>query len=288
MSEFKFACPVCGQHLCCDSTKSGSPLECPTCFRRIVVPQAGTGPDSKLVLTAAQVSSRPATKAPANGQAQGSRRSSNHTALAALLALVVVAGVAAGAVYAFRDKLFKPPGAGNESLPNSPPVHASCDSNWTLKLADRKFPETHAAGRINGRDFALERATVQGGVLSFRQGSKTPQEVGVTIHLFARRSEDLSGKSINIDANRTNAPKVVLRWKDEQEQPVTQTLHEGYALRLEFGQAADGRLPGKILLCAPDEAKSWMAGSFEAKILKPPAPKPPKTQPPAPPPAANP
>ena len=40
MSEFKYACPVCGQHMKCDSSQSGTVMECPTCFQKIIVPQA--------------------------------------------------------------------------------------------------------------------------------------------------------------------------------------------------------------------------------------------------------
>ena len=40
MSEFKFACPVCGQHITCDAAAAGSQMNCPTCFRKIVVPRA--------------------------------------------------------------------------------------------------------------------------------------------------------------------------------------------------------------------------------------------------------
>ena len=40
MSEFKFACPVCGQHITAGSSASGSQIVCPTCFQKIVVPQA--------------------------------------------------------------------------------------------------------------------------------------------------------------------------------------------------------------------------------------------------------
>ena len=40
MSEFKYACPVRGEHIKCDSTQSGTTMECPTCFQKIVAPQA--------------------------------------------------------------------------------------------------------------------------------------------------------------------------------------------------------------------------------------------------------
>ena len=61
MSEFKFACPVCGQHITCDSTVGGSQMECPTCFRKIVVPHAPKHGNSKLVLSATEAGQRPKT-----------------------------------------------------------------------------------------------------------------------------------------------------------------------------------------------------------------------------------
>ena len=288
MSEFKFACPVCGQHILCDSVKSGSPMECPTCFRKIVVPQAPRGADSKLLLTAAQFQTRVGPKGPVEGEATNGRRSTNRANVVVAFALSGVVAAALGAGYLYRGKIFKRSEAGAETKSPAASARVECDTNWTLNLAERSLPETRAAGRINGRDFGLERASVQGGLLSFRQGSRTPREIAITIHLFARRGEDLAGQSVTIDTSRTNAPKVTLRWRDDQEQPVTRTVREGYALRLEFGQVAGGLLPGKIYLCAPDDAKSWVAGSFEAEIRKPPVARTPKTSRPAPPTVANP
>jgi DNA-directed RNA polymerase subunit RPC12/RpoP len=38
MSEFKFNCPSCGQHLTAETSMSGSGIDCPTCQSSIVVP----------------------------------------------------------------------------------------------------------------------------------------------------------------------------------------------------------------------------------------------------------
>ena len=279
MSVFKFACPVCGQHIQCDATKSGSQMECPTCFRKIVVPQAPVGEDSKLILTASQVQSRPVRNTPSAGDAPGVPGSSNRATTMFLIVLVVIACAAAGAVFVFREGIFKRPGQAITTRTNAPPVPVANDTNWTMELADRKIPATPVAGRINGQSFALEKATVQGGLLNFRQGPKWPPDAGLTIFLFAKQGEDLAGQSVNIDMGRTNAPKIMLRSKDDQQQPVTHHLQEGYALRIEFGQVTGGRLPGKIYLCTPDDAKSWVAGTFEAEIRKPQPPKPPRTPP---------
>jgi len=40
-----------------------------------------------------------------------------------------------------------------------------------------------------------------------------------------------------------------------------------------------GRMPGKIYLALPDDLKSFVAGTFNAEIRKPPAPKPKQTPP---------
>jgi len=52
--EFKFACPVCHQHIQCDAASSGQTIACPTCFRDLIVPQAPTGHTTKLILRGTQ------------------------------------------------------------------------------------------------------------------------------------------------------------------------------------------------------------------------------------------
>ena len=291
MSEIKFACPVCGQHIRCESTKSGSQMECPTCFRKLVVPQASADEASKLVLTAAAVQSRP-VPGPRPEETAPVRPARDRTTLVFVVGVVLLAA-AAGAVVALRDKLFKPaqgpvsantnaPGAGVTSAPVVFVLAApGSETNWTLNLAGQAMPEAPASGRLNGRAFALERASAQGGTLTFRQGLKTPAETSFTVYLFARQGEDLARQTVNIESNWTNPPKIVLRWKDQQQQPITRTYRQGYAMRIEFGAVANGRLPGRIYLCVPDDARSYVAGSFEAEIRKPTPPKPPRTSQPA-------
>jgi hypothetical protein len=40
MSEFKFACPHCQQHLACDEQFSGRQIQCPGCNHLIKIPPA--------------------------------------------------------------------------------------------------------------------------------------------------------------------------------------------------------------------------------------------------------
>jgi ribosomal protein S27E len=39
MAEFKFFCPQCGQHVQCDTSYSGTQIDCPICKQTILVPQ---------------------------------------------------------------------------------------------------------------------------------------------------------------------------------------------------------------------------------------------------------
>jgi hypothetical protein len=188
--------------------------------------------------------------------------------------------VVAGGAYVFRDQIRKAIQTGTPTGKDAKPkatrkvvVPPADDRLWTLHLKHVKIPETPAAGRIHGQDFLLQRATLQGGTLNFRQGATWPPELGVTVNLFAHRGEELAGQSIHIEANRTNAPRVTLRWKNEQDQPATKTFRTGYALRVEFGQVSGTRLPGKLYLCMPDDLKSYVAGTFTAEIRKPAPPK---------------
>ncbi len=41
MSEFKFSCPRCGQHILCDAPWSGREINCPACQQPLVVPRLG-------------------------------------------------------------------------------------------------------------------------------------------------------------------------------------------------------------------------------------------------------
>ena len=97
MSEFKYACPVCGQHIKCDTTQAGTRMECPTCFQKIIVPQAPASADQKFILHGTKVGSeRPVPAVVANAETlpppapeKGSRTPAILVAVLVLLAAVL-------------------------------------------------------------------------------------------------------------------------------------------------------------------------------------------------------
>src|SRR5262249_52844198 len=122
---------------------------------------------------------------------------------------------------------------------------------------------------IDGKGFLCERATLKGGRLSLRQGLTGAPDLGITVTLGARQAEELSGKAVVVATNNSApAPRVVLRWKGDLEEPVTQRIHAGYAMKVLFGPISDGRIRGRIFIALPDEKKSVVAGNFDAEILR--------------------
>jgi hypothetical protein len=148
-------------------------------------------------------------------------------------------------------------------------VPAVTDTNWTLNLTDSKFPNTLASGRIRGSQFVCERAVLSGGRLDLRQGPKWPPDLGVSVYLSAERGAELAHKTITVVPHTLKPPRVTLRWKNELLQEQTQNVREGYAMRVEFGAVEKQRITGKIYLCTPDNAASWVAGTFDAEIRVP-------------------
>jgi hypothetical protein len=276
MSEFKFACPVCGQHITADSRTSGKSIECPTCFQELIVPQAPEMPDSKLILSATLVGKpRPKTSEPPANRKSG--RLAVIESLFATAGLFVVLAVTGATAYHYREEIVESVShlthtrthQRKDTLVRGRTYPVPTNITWSLNLANIAFPETPVVGSIHGSGFSCEKATLKGGTLSFRQGNTWPPDLGVTVLLVAREGEDLAGKVIAIPADRPPPlPRVVLRWKDDQQEPATQTVTAGYAMKLAFGQPLNGRMPGKIYLCLPDDPKSFVAGVFEAQIRK--------------------
>jgi DNA-directed RNA polymerase subunit RPC12/RpoP len=290
VSEFKYACPVCGQHIKCDSSQSGSVMECPTCFQKITVPQAPATDDPKFIIAGTKVGGeRPVPTAADSGPVTAPEK---HFPIAVfVLAVLLCAAVAAA--FVFRGKIFKPTETGTNQVTGAsgetqtpaanktnqaPPKPAlvappANDTNWMLNLDAAAIPDSAAAGRIHGRNFICERAIWDGDTLTMRMPARDPTDLGLSIYLYTNQTAGLAGQAVSITSDTTNAPRVRLRWREDQQKNKTQDFHAGYALQIEFGQPAGNRLPGKMYLCTPDDEKSYVAGTFNAEIRKPKPPK---------------
>jgi hypothetical protein len=112
VSEFKFVCPVCGQHIKCESWRSNTVMECPTCFQKITVPQAPETDDPKFIITGTKVIKRSRSTPPVDsGAATPPARSSLLPGIA--VGILLCALVAAA--FAFRGIIFKSAPAGTNA-----------------------------------------------------------------------------------------------------------------------------------------------------------------------------
>ena len=105
MSEFKYACPVCGQHIKCDSSQSGTVMECPTCFQKITAPQAPAAEDAKFILSGTKVRKRSMSPmAPTALETGAPAPPSERRPFLVVIVLVVLVCVGAAALVVFHGR----------------------------------------------------------------------------------------------------------------------------------------------------------------------------------------
>lgn len=169
-----------------------------------------------------------------------------------------------------------------------------------------QIPSTPAAGLILGRPFRLGKAVLKvsapRAVPLPRAASGPPQTSsrvtytlvlvnkgrpsgasapdGCTIFLTLPHRQKIEGRSFVVDPQGVFAMQGKAREQGALYPPVQGMLLTShpprksaaaetprkYTLRLEFGKAQKGRIPGRISLSAQDPGKSWALGSFTAAI----------------------
>jgi len=168
----------------------------------------------------------------------------------------------------------RPPGqAGRpvEAAAESGPVDTTPDAaGWTLQLKSASIPAGPVTGRIKGRDFNSEKASLENGFLSFRQGADFFADLEMSVVLFVNIPAELSGKTFTVPKQESGGnPHIWMKWKPTgKDVPEQKSWMDGYAMQLEFGRMLNGKLPGKIYLCVPDEEKSFIRGTFEVSLRR--------------------
>lgn len=156
-----------------------------------------------------------------------------------------------------------PPSDEGETLDTTPDA-----AGWTLQLQDAPIPAAPVSGRIHGRAFKAEKVTLEGGWLTFRQGAGFFPDLEMSVVLFVSGPSELSGRTFVVPKDQFGAqPHVWMKWiPGGSSPPETRSWTDRYALRLEFGQPAGGKLPGKLYLCVPDAEKSFIRGAFQVPL----------------------
>ncbi|QTN32353.1 hypothetical protein HZ994_08430 [Akkermansiaceae bacterium] len=137
-------------------------------------------------------------------------------------------------------------------------------------ISAEPIPDTPAAGKVHGKEFKVEKATLNSGVgtLKLQQGEGLFGDMQFTIFLFDEGQNEVDGKTITVKPNQgsTTAHIHMSRMVEKGRVPQNDSFTGKFAMKLEFGTAKDDKIPGKIHLRVPDEAGSFVSGTFEAEI----------------------
>jgi hypothetical protein len=265
MSEFRFTCPVCGQHMAVDTGAAGAQIECPTCFQRIIVPQAPRA-DSRYILSATQYikpqvtpSSPPTLTPPVHSRGK-------LTSAVLISAIFIV--LLAAALYLLFQKSSVSDAAQSADGATGTGATGGSDEVWSLNLGAAPFPGAAASGKIHDKEFICQRAILQGGALALTQNSGSTEMI-VNVYFPAGGEPGKDSRYFDVRTNLAGTrPRITLRWREGSVRG-TQTFSNGYAMKLELNQSAANKAPGKIYLCLPDDARSFVAGTFDAEIHGP-------------------
>ena len=156
----------------------------------------------------------------------------------------------------------------------SKPLDTKPDAaGWTLDLENATIPDSAAAGRLHSIVFKPQWVRLDmGGQLDFGQGgTEVFPNSRYKLDLMALcqgQPEKLEGQTITVSSDQTghDKPHLITEWRDPRTGFPGSLWPEQYAMRLEFGELKDGKIPGRIYLCVLDREKSFIRGKFEARV----------------------
>ena len=125
-----------------------------------------------------------------------------------------------------------------------------------------QIPETPVSGKVHGFDFAIEKAVLENGVLTLRQGKDLFPDLALDVMMFLKQGEPAEGKKLQVAPDQApGKPLLRLQWKEAGKLKM-EHFPGNYSLVVELGRIQDGKLPGKIHVALPDQSKSSLSGTF--------------------------
>lgn len=141
---------------------------------------------------------------------------------------------------------------------------------WTTDLSKMKAPDAPVSGMLMGAPFKLDVVTHNGtGALILKQGTDVIGDASIIIFTRIKQTDELAGKSFAVETKGDIAKRPHVHYNrrlNPNELPKGMATIEGYAMRLEFGEKKDGKIPGKVFLSLPDTDKSVVAGTFTVEV----------------------
>jgi hypothetical protein len=334
MSEFKFNCPACGQHLQADASSQGAQIHCPVCQAPVTVPTFAPLPTVAIKIAANETTpgaapqqSMPRVPLRSTARPQPSTCGLAIASLVLAIATVVIGpfgyipGIICG--HLAKSRIRRNPGLGGKGLATAglglgygfvvatilillaflsiffkaarrlqadtkfptglvtqqPPAAMDSGSGiasegWTTNLSTVATPGTLVAGRVHGRPFICDRAELSPfnnpQFLTLQQGEGLQGSLKITVIIGDRVG--LDGRTISIprtfDIPADLDYRIGILWRENGQYHTQQfgRNFSGFVLRLQCQPRVNDLVKGQIYLCLGDAQKSYVAGSFEAKL----------------------
>ncbi|TWT74960.1 SHD1 domain-containing protein [Allorhodopirellula solitaria] len=149
-----------------------------------------------------------------------------------------------------------------------PPASGSVPEGWALELDSITIPETPAVAYFSGEEAPIVDAVLQNGILELWDADEQGHfnDSGFVIFLFLDEGESVGGKTFSVSPKSGFGSPHVHRKLRADNMSDTEMMMNGYAMELEFGEVAGGKVTGKIYLCLPDEERSMVSGTFAADV----------------------
>lgn len=166
-----------------------------------------------------------------------------------------------------------PPKDGPNEQGSTPGTTPASAAGWEMDPAKHAIPTGPVAGKLHGAAFQPD-VQIETDALRFRAVSKDGLPTGPTLELRltdpARTFEGLKRTVKPDQPAGPDVPVVILTNPPRPDQPPEEprVIDKGYALTLEVGQRQKGKVPGKIHLSLPGDAKDFLAGTFVADWVR--------------------
>ncbi len=161
-----------------------------------------------------------------------------------------------------------PPGAGaaGSGMPTAP------SEPYQMDPANHRLPGGPVAGRLDGKEFTPDRVEFTEKSLVFRRGKDIFPDQEVRVALRAEAGKPLLPAKVTVNPSQQGTdgtnPTISTSSRSGDASPRNALMTNGYALTLEIGPREKGKVRGTIYLCLPDEARSYLAGAFEAEWVR--------------------
>jgi|GEM_PF-1873244 len=149
------------------------------------------------------------------------------------------------------------------SRPAAPPRPP--DPRVTTNPLKVEIPDVPISGTIGGQNFTCDRATLWGGFLKLEKGREFTPDASLQFPIDLAMGESIAGKKIVVTSAATVPHGITITWR-EGNSPNSDIIGNNYALRLEFGTPANGKVPAKMYLEASQSHKTKLAGTFDVEM----------------------